>query len=359
MSSKSTQTVNTADSPKNTEERAGQVMIPEFETSLKEKAVSFGQVAEAYFNSKERFNKDAADRLVHQRYHQLLHEEFVGTHGSIRTVYYCKYVVGAAVLTENDEIEIIASMGDPESTDVYLLLTETEVLAIGARRLLSGEERHYCIEKIYGIVTHILKQLDERKRPGVEEAASSILQVIREQLGEAVQYFREAAMRNAQLHYFFGMVGGFIILSIVEIIVALLPGTSVALDSGYAPLFGSFLAGGVGAVVSVMSRMTSGRMELHYEAGKHLLRLMGGFRPIVGSVLGAAIYILLAGGLLPISGPSDPTQGLYFYSGIGFVAGFSERWAQDMLVATKGRIGGGLARQEGPPVARAETSKSN
>jgi hypothetical protein len=37
---------------------------------------------------------------------------------------------------------------------------------------------------------------------------------------------------------------------------------------------------------------------------------------------------------------------LYFYSAIAFLAGFSERWAQDMLVVTQRRIAGGTREEE-------------
>src|SRR6266487_3137351 len=104
------------------------------------------------------------------------------------------------------------------------------------------------------------------------------------------------------------------------------------------PFIFTLIAGGIGAIVSVMSRMSFGGLVLEYEAGSLLLRLLGGFRPLIGGIFGTAIYVLIQSDLLPIAGPTDPSKQLYFFSGVAFIAGFSERWAQDMLSVTGDRL---------------------
>lgn len=98
----------------------------------------------------------------------------------------------------------------------------------------------------------------------------------------------------------------------------------------------SLLSGGCGGLLSVMSRMSAGKLALNHESGKGIIRLLGGMRPLIGAVFGVALYVLLEGGLLSL-GPADRSDLVYFYAGVAFVAGFSERFAQD-AVAGVGRV---------------------
>ena len=63
--------------------------------------------------------------------------------------------------------------------------------------------------------------------------------------------------------------------------------------------------------------------------------LAGALRPIVGAIFGAVLHVLVTGGLLPLAMP-DTAGGQgelnMFFAGLAFLAGFSERWAQDTIV---------------------------
>jgi hypothetical protein len=62
----------------------------------------------------------------------------------------------------------------------------------------------------------------------------------------------------------------------------------------------ALLAGGLGALVSVLQRMTSGRLQLGFHAGANILLIFGALRPLIGAILGMAVFVFLAGGLLPV-----------------------------------------------------------
>ena len=98
------------------------------------------------------------------------------------------------------------------------------------------------------------------------------------------------------------------------------------------------LLGGVGSVVSVMTRLTGQHLELDHDAGTWQLRLLGGFRPVIGAVFGIVLFFIVGSGLIPIEEPTAPTDVVLFYGSLAFLAGFSERFAQDMLVATTQRV---------------------
>jgi hypothetical protein len=117
------------------------------------------------------------------------------------------------------------------------------------------------------------------------------------------------------------------------------------------PLLAAPLAGGAGALVSVMTRMTRGQLVLNYESGRRTIRLIGAMRPVIGALFGGALYLLLAGGLVTLAQTPehDATKLLYFYTAIAFLAGFSERWAQDVVAGAETAVGATAT----PPAARA------
>jgi hypothetical protein len=93
-------------------------------------------------------------------------------------------------------------------------------------------------------------------------------------------------------------------------------------------------AGGLGAIISVMIRISHGqRLDVDTTQEPFMICMAGSFRPLIGGALGVALYVLLQAGLIPLEIPaeSDPAAP-YFFTAIAFLAGFSERWAQDTIV---------------------------
>ncbi|GLZ48183.1 hypothetical protein Acsp06_43680 [Actinomycetospora sp. NBRC 106375] len=94
-------------------------------------------------------------------------------------------------------------------------------------------------------------------------------------------------------------------------------------------------AGAIGAVVSVMVRLTRGQqLDIDTDQTHLMTALAGAFRPIIGAVLAAALFTFIQGGLVPIAVPTVGAVadvGLFFCA-LAFLAGFSERWAQDTIV---------------------------
>jgi hypothetical protein len=60
----------------------------------------------------------------------------------------------------------------------------------------------------------------------------------------------------------------------------------------------TFGFGAVGAIVSVMVRITRGSSIEAKEHGRMITMFGGAFRPIIGAVFGAMFYVLISGGLL-------------------------------------------------------------
>lgn len=96
------------------------------------------------------------------------------------------------------------------------------------------------------------------------------------------------------------------------------------------PLLLTALTGGLGAIVSVLQRMTSGTLALEPDVGRRLLTIVGAVRPLLGALLGGILYVLLFGEVINLNPPNGVPSN-YWYAGLAFFAGFSERFAQDML----------------------------
>jgi hypothetical protein len=100
----------------------------------------------------------------------------------------------------------------------------------------------------------------------------------------------------------------------------------------------AFAAGGVGAVVSVLMRMSRGdKFQIDHELGSRGVFRLGAFRPLIGAVSGVAVYFLVNTRLLSI----DPdARTLSYYAILGFLAGFSERWTQVILSGAMRTVSG-------------------
>jgi hypothetical protein len=96
------------------------------------------------------------------------------------------------------------------------------------------------------------------------------------------------------------------------------------------------LAGAAGSVVSLLTRVRE--FDRQRKSPRAVLFLTGLFRPIIGTIFGLFVYLLLLSELLPIEVPAGPAVG--FYPAIAFIAGFSERFVPDVVdQAERGIVG--------------------
>jgi hypothetical protein len=101
-------------------------------------------------------------------------------------------------------------------------------------------------------------------------------------------------------------------------------------------------AGGMGASLSVLLRMARGSFSQDYEVGRKTTRRVAMARPFVGATFAIMIFLLLKSGLVDIGGLEGRRHSTYFYAAIGFLAGFSERWARVIV----GGVFGGEEEEE-------------
>ena len=97
----------------------------------------------------------------------------------------------------------------------------------------------------------------------------------------------------------------------------------------------ALIAGAIGAVVSVVQRINSGSFELDYDVGGPYIFFLGGLRPLIGGAFAVAISFAFDGGLLhlPVAASESTNDRRLALLVISFLAGFSERFAQDTLTS--------------------------
>jgi hypothetical protein len=234
-------------------------------------------------------------------------------------------------------IHLEPTFGDPADWQAKRILFACLDLHYRALEFLTPKPRKICMRLAFGVITSLLGTLDSRRAPGFDPAAAAAdpaeIECLERELARAERYYARSSQRTAQLEYFIGMLLlGLPLLVLGVAVIALVTGT----DPLVSPLLASLLAGGVGAIVSVMNRMTSGSLVLVAESGKAIIRLLGAIRPLLGAVLGLALYVLLSAGLVSIAGTPDDGNEVLVAAGLGFLAGFSERFAQDMIAGAAG-----------------------
>ncbi|HEY7077325.1 MAG TPA: hypothetical protein VH418_18240 [Solirubrobacteraceae bacterium] len=243
-------------------------------------------------------------------------------------------------------IHIEPTFGDPADWHAKALLFRCLHLHYRALEFLTPQPRKICMRLIFGVIVALLGTLDANKAQAAIGDQPLELETLQNELAEAERYYQRAAQRQSQLEYFVGML---MALATAGVLIALLALLMVnPLDH---PLGVSLIAGGIGGVLSVMTRMTSGRLHVRAEAGKWAIRTLGGIRPIVGAAFGAAVYLLLAGGVIDFFEPPKTGDTTLFYAGLAFLAGFSERFAQDAIAGATTKLGGGAAPGDQPPIA--------
>jgi hypothetical protein len=353
--------------------------IAALEQSQRDGQVTFNDVARAWFHVCDEELPDAERERCLKLYPELL-SAFGRPRGGVVTAYFCQHLRVAAALTDihraallgeslpqasdvegdadhaadgsrtaawigrrrearrevyaasSSALHIECAHGDPVDAKARAILFGCLDLHYRAIEFLTPKPRKVCMRMIMGVVSSLLGMLDERRasgRPG--ELDPHEVEGLTAVIEHARGYYDRSAQRQAQIEYFIGMAVGLVLLLGGLFTLGVLTGASF----GTEPLLYTPLAAGLGAFVSVLARMTRGQLLLSYESGRTIMRLLGVIRPLLGGLFGAAVYVLLAGGLLTIDPPAGKPE-LFFYIGIAFISGFSERFAQDMVTRAPG-----------------------
>lgn len=325
---------------------------PELLSAVQRQCANFSSVVLAHYYRLPRWNRTSPDdrRLCADALPELL-EQFEERHGRIAESYFCRNALAAAVLTDEDEIGLVWGAGELQFPERTLLLFECRSLAYTAWHRLSRFDRKNCQMIIFGVITEVLRRMDRRAASGEKDQSAGELQYLRDELERARRFYRSSAEQLAQVRYTIGMLFGLVTLGAILVPFVTSWAHPPAEPQTLRAILLTVIAGATGAAVSVLARMTfSKRIVLslpNFEAARRNLWFLGGLRPFVGAIFGLALYVLLNSTLLPITLPADPVAQVFFFTSVAFLAGFSERFAQDVFLRS-GRAIAAEAPPQGP-----------
>jgi hypothetical protein len=200
---------------------------------------------------------------------------------------------------------------------------------------------------------HLLAAADFPDRPPSGRERAALVRRQRAELAGVAAYYRRAGAQAARIVYVGGMVRGALLCAAAAVIavavIVLFTGLTLH-NSGVQEFTAVATAGAVGAMVSVLSRMASPRPDaftLDFEVGRKSVRWLGAFRPVTGAIFALAVYFALRSKLVSVPIPANDTA-VYYYVVVGFLAGFSERWAKVMMSTAEQKVVPGLHTSAAP-----------
>jgi len=305
-------------------------------------SASFGDLVLA----RRRRDDDAPAR---DRYLDLL-RRFKQDHGEIVEDYWSESAPAAVALTckkgrfRGQEYALhrrtgkLAS-GDP---DVSRLLLHVDRQAVRGSNVLAGMSQRIAMSNLYSLTRDMTAYLeaDSAARPDRKETVDGY----QHELDDITAYAGQAASRQAQIIYLQGLVWGLFALMLLApalagvFSVVKVPG----LDSGL--FVACLVAGSFGAAMSVLMRMSSGRFDINHEFGREYVTNLGFARPFIGAIFAVLLYFAFQGQLLQqVDLPEGPQGQFAFFVASGFLIGFSERFAKEIVRTAEPRAGGETA----------------
>jgi hypothetical protein len=230
-----------------------------------------------------------------------------------------------------------------ESPEFERALWRAKAIERQSRLVIGGKPNEVLTEMIFSVIVYLLGVLDSchsmsddsaRNDNGTRgmtraERVDRGTEIAEAELARLSRFASDAELRSALKRYVQGLPIGITAVILLGWLASLTPMFQRSIAD--IDLVRALSAGAIGATVSVMIRITRGqKFDVDSTQGLAMTMLAGAFRPVVGAVLGASLYVLLLAGLLPLEIPQESAG--YFFAAVGFLGGFSERWAQDTIV---------------------------
>jgi hypothetical protein len=271
--------------------------------------------------------------------------KFSEKHGGIEREYWNYEPFAGCALTCDGRVHCVMNSNDPElvlyeaavdqlSRDAYRTFEQAD----GQSKKADGDLKEVG-EMLYVILARVIvaaavlekKQSTQRERDDALAALRAQWKTTRASVTDMIQ-------RQARFEYFEGVgLSAFITIPVLAAAgwASVHYGLNQFSEPGEPGSFTAAIIGGAaGAVISVTQRMTSNTsIVLDSTAPKWQKKALGALRPVVGAVFGAVVYFALIGGLLAVHARTgkDASVALGFFAVAGFAAGFSERFATDVL----------------------------
>jgi hypothetical protein len=331
--------------------------------------VSFSELVRAHWEWDQ--SEPDESNAVRRRFRELL-EEFEQGAGEIVDAYWCRTEASAVALTRRERfrhgrwrrrrkleyrLHRVSDWVTGGTHEIADLLHDCDILAIKAANGLEGVPRAVVMQWLLLVESHLLGFIERhRDREPDPQDVKKFAAAERAELRRIEEYYVRSGEKRARLQYMAGMLGlGVIILVLNALVTAGFLALFGVLDLEAARIrefYAAAAAGGVGAIVSVLMRMSGrGSFSIDHELGRWQILLVGAYRPLVGSVSGIVVYFLMQTPFVPIESESLT---LPFYVTVAFIAGFSERWTRMMIGGAMRTIGDDRPDEPEAPPPRPE-----
>ena len=264
-------------------------------------------------------------------------QRFSEVHRGIEKEFYCQHATGGCLLATDRNVYSILNSPPVQLVDAEVTL---KVLAKEAHYGLKGDKVAKQLEEatdhVYSGLTRVMVAADLADSQAAETKVAEAIAAAQNEFIVIKSRVNELLQRQAGVEYFrgtlFGVLPTFLLVALLGIAAsawwssALVPAALVAAVSMSA----------LGATISVIQRMSSGTLVIDHTASTVQRTTLGAFRPGIGAIFGSLAYFtllasVLAGGATPGTTPAS----VAVFALAGFAAGFSERFATDMLEQAK------------------------
>jgi len=218
--------------------------------------------------------------------------------------------------------------------------------------VLRGTSERIAMQWIYSVESDLLGFIERARGSTISKddlnavAQSQSLEII-----QIEKYYSRAAAKAARIVYFWGMMVGVVVAALLLLALAFPLWRTGWFDQPHTreveTFFVCYMAGGIGAVVSVLMRMSSNKFRVDFEIGRMTVRRLGSFRPFIGCIFGVALYFLIKSGIPNVKLPADKTTAFFFLGTLAFLAGFNERWTNVMFGQAERTIAASLSSSTG------------
>ena len=297
---------------------------------------TFAELVYVHYDWWQQRQNPSANGKAASAFHEAL-ARYERRHGEVVHAYWCSQVESAAALTEKKrriswatpltEFHRESDWATQNAPDIARELHRCDELAVRARIVLRGIRQQICLRLVMASAAHLLSLVDARAAHTDDAKVAAALQEERDAIDKTEEYYCGAANGQAQIVYFTGMVFSAMVISAV---------IGICLAAGWAGAeYAALIAGAIGAVVSVIQRINNGHFDLEYDVGRPYAFFLGGLRPLIGGAFALAIAFAFKSGFLhlPLNQKHTQAQEHFALVVLGFISGFSERFAQDTLAA--------------------------
>jgi hypothetical protein len=295
-------------------------------------------------------------------------DRFVAENGRILNAYWCTTEASGVALTEQPgsrvwgilwrrrpsiRLHSATDWATRSAPDIGHGLHTCETLAIRVTEVLTGTSERIAMQWLLAVSGYLLGIVDQADGKPAPAVVSRTMRRTHSELAQVETYYDRAGEKTGRLIYFWGMMLGLAALALVGGAVYSIFRELNVNEMDTQLFFVCYTMGAVGALVSVMGRMTggAGNFAIDYEVGRPALRRIGSFRPIIGAIFAIVLYFSLRGGLIQIE-TGEGSHTAFFYGALAFAAGFSERRTQILTGGAARFLNEGAAEEEEPKRTR-------